>query len=185
MTLSNDRLSITVEVGENVDPRLIADKREKILYADEGYAYELCLERDGKEYWSHSLLCERHEETIEGDIRVLIEGRPDFGKDGPKDVHVQQVFRIPKNGAFFEETISLRSSGSQGYRIKDIAFGFRKIIYHRTKAQWADAFEDFVLVPVPHRRRFGHRVDRKVSEYKLADLLPHMWENVPDPVGPE
>jgi hypothetical protein len=185
VTLSNERLSITIDVGEHVDPRQLLDRKEKILYADEGYSYALCLECDGREYRSHALLYERHAKLDEGDSGVLLEGRPDFGQEGPRDILVQQVFRVPKNGDFFEESISLRNRGSRKYKVRDVAFGFRKIIYNRNKAKWADAFEDFILVPVPHRRRFGHRVDRKVSEYTLADLLPHMWENVPGPGEPD
>jgi hypothetical protein len=183
MTIANERFSITIDVGNYITPRRLGDKKGKILYADAPYSYALWLECEGKEYRSDSLLCERHETINDVVGGVLFEGRLDFGPDGPKDIHVQQAFHIPKKGNSFEERISLCNRGSRRYKVRDIAFGFRKIIYNRNTARWAEGFEDFVLTPVPHRRRFGHRVDRKLTGYALTDLLPHMWENVPGGPG--
>jgi hypothetical protein len=88
---------------------------------------------------------------------------------------VQQLFRIPAEGPYVDEEVNIINKGSEDYAIGDIAFGFRKKIYRREEVAWVQPFEDYSLVPVPHRRRFGHRVDRKVSDYKTPDLLPHMW----------
>lgn len=179
MKLANERLSLAIDLGDRIVPRRLEDRRRTIAYADAPYAYTLAVECDGKACRSDSLRYERHEQGVDGGVReVRFEGRLDFGPEGPKDIGVRQVFRIPTKGAWLEERISICNRGSRPYRVRDVAFGFRKVIYHRDAARWADGFEDFVLTPVPHRRRFGHRTDRKLAGYALADLLPHMWENV-------
>ncbi len=184
MKYENDTLSLTVDIDGEISPCRLMDRKGKFLYADERYSYSLTLEHGGKLYTSRSLLYERHEAQRGEETRVLLEGRLDFGPGGPADVHVAQQFRIPRKGSFLEERITIINKGSFNYKVIDIAFGFRKTLYHREKAKWADGFEDFRLVPVPHRRRFGQRVDRRVSDYSLADLLPHMWEDIREIGGP-
>ncbi len=181
MTISNDRLSLLIDVDGQGGPRRIVDRLQKITWADDAYSYGLRVVSEHKEHTSRGLLFERQEKQDAGD-GWLFEGRLDFGPGGPADLIVEHVLRLPKKGAFFEETLAIRNTGTRPYRVLDLAFGFRKVIYARATG-WAEGFEDFQLVPVPHRRRFGHRVDRKLTGYRLPDLLPHMWEGVP--AGPD
>ena len=108
MTLTNERFSLTVDVGDRIVPRRLADRKTRLVYSDAPYSYTLRLECDGKVYQSDSLLYERHERITDDGGGVRFEGRLDFGPDGPQDILLQQVFRIAGSGASFEETLSLR-----------------------------------------------------------------------------
>ncbi|MBN1686619.1 MAG: hypothetical protein JW852_08185 [Spirochaetales bacterium] len=183
MTYENESLSLTIEIDKKINPCRLLDKPGRLSYADGPYSYVMTVARGGEVFMSGSLLYEHHDEMAAEDTGVVLEGRLDFGRGGPEDIRVNHEFLIPREGGFFEERIGVTNSGTSTYKVIDIAFGFRKIIYHREKATWADGFEEFSLVPVPHRRHFGQRVDRRLKEYTLTDLLPHLWEDVRDVGG--
>ena len=183
----NNGIALQIDIDGLINPRVLRDKAGNVTYADADYSYALSVSADDGVRRSTGLVYESHEERAGAggtrELRLL--GRLDFGGAGPQDLGLCHTFVFSPEGDSFDEIVQLTNRGSTLYRIAQIDFGFRKIIYHRKDARWADGFEGFTLTPVPHRRRFGHRVDRKLEGYRLGDLIPHMWDHVRNVGGPE
>jgi hypothetical protein len=188
MLIENARMRLTVHAEKQIGSAELFDKRNKEAYADAAYCYSLDVVRQGRTWKSRTVTCDGHEERTgpDGWKELLLTGRFDFEPSAPTfDLRILQLFRLhPQNGQL-EEEIRIVNRGAEPCQIADYAFGFRKAIYRRHDEKWANGFEGYTLVPVPHRRRFGHRVDRKLQGYSLQDLLPHMWEHVRGIDGPE
>jgi hypothetical protein len=108
---------------------------------------------------------------------VTLEGRFLFGKLGPTDIGFRHRLTLPHDGNYLEEQITLlHISGPDAHELSDLRFGFRKVLFDRNSYQWLDRAGEFRLVPVPHRRRFGHSVDRRREDYSAADIFPQSWE---------
>jgi len=179
ITVGNQWLELSIDLADRINPCRIIDTCEGVAYADEAYSYSMEIRTADQVAPSRGLTYRSHQVNdrgIEG-TEVVLEGSLEFDEGGPRDIFVRQRFRIPRNEPFFEEQITILNKGAVRLDVSDISFGFRKKTFDRQESKWADEFEDFRLVPVPHRRRFGHRVDRKLSEYELRDLLPGTWED--------
>ncbi len=185
--IENPLLHMTINVENQVKSIELLDTDQKVSFADNDYCYSLDIVSNGQTFRSNSLIYEGHEEPKGKEERneLQLTGHFEFETSVPLDIALQHQFAFHSRRGFFEESIQITNRGPQPCQIAGDAFGFRKTIYQRKEERWADRFEDYALIPVPHRRRFGHRVDRKLKEYRLNDLLPHMWENMVDIGGPE
>ena len=184
IVVGNDRLELRIDLEEGINPRYLIDKKLGVTYADEDYAYTLAIRQEGALIRSRALTYGWHEVDDGGaeGTEVVLEGSLEFGVGGPTDIFVRQRFRVARSEPALEEEITIINRGDRSYDVEEIAFGFRKKVFLRRESRWADDVDDLRLVAVPHRRRFGHRVDRKLAEYRISDLLPAVWEEAR--VGP-
>jgi hypothetical protein len=158
-------------------PKRVVDRRTERVIADAPYCYTIDVETRGFRHTS-TRLSEWHLESdrSEGGSNLTLVGTFDFGKDGPTDIGVRHRLTLPSDGPWLEEQITLTHTyGPDTHVIESIRFGFRKILFDRTTWNWADRADEFELVSVPHRRRFGHSVDRRAERYTASDLFPQSW----------
>jgi hypothetical protein len=115
---------------------------------------------------------------------VILEGRLDFGTDGPTDIFLRHRITLPADAPWLEEQLTLEHRfGRHTHRLDGLRCGLRKLLFDRERHAWSAGMDRHRLMPVPHRRRFGHRVDRRTTGYTAADLFPLSWDphnNLPD-----
>ena len=195
LIFSNDRLELEIGLTNHINPFRLRDIKENITYADADYSYSLGIRKNR----DHQALDAASGESIAGGeivhslglhysghqvnqddylgTEIQLEGYLEFEGNYTSDIWLTHVFKIPTGeSSFIEEEITILNKGTHTYEVSDISFGFRKKIFLRDQNQWANSFQDYDLVAVPHRRRFGHRFDRKLSHYTITDLVPAIWE---------
>jgi hypothetical protein len=174
-----------VHLGANPGPARVVDRRNGLLVADTAYCYALDLLTGAARHACRGLLDVTHQlQDTDGARTVILVGRLDYGKDGPTDIHLRHRITLPADAPWLEEQITLQHRfGRHAHQVENLRFGFRKLLFDRTQYAWHDGTDRFHLVPVPHRRRFGHRLDRRATGYAAADLFPLSWDarnNLPD-----
>jgi hypothetical protein len=183
-----------------LNPGYLLDLGRNVPLADEAYAYELTLGRQGDSGFagagaltngpagevvsSHRVRSRAYTATDlpYGGKEVCFTGRFDFGLLGPTDVEIEHIFRLPDAGTWFEEQIRLRHRfGRDVHEVRNFRFGFRKTIFDRDSQAWLHGADRQTLVPVPHRRRWGQVVDHRLAAYSMSDLVPGNWsgDNLP------
>jgi len=176
--LTNDWWDVEIGISENPGPRRVVDLRNGLVVADENYCYAVNAETYGYHHKSLGVIdtSARREDDSSGQT-VVLSGRFDFGKNGPTDIGFRHRITLPADGAWLEEQITLvHLYGPDRHELSGLRFGFRKILFDRDRYDWRDGADQFRLIPVPHRRRFGHSVDRLLGEYSAADLFPQSWD---------
>ncbi len=186
MTLTNPWWDVVVRVDADAGPCRIVDRRQGIVVADERYCYTLDVVTGPLRHTCRGLveLTHRRQEEPDGGQSVILEGRLDLGRDGPTDIFLRHRITLPTDAPWLEEQITLQHRfGRHDHQLDGLRFGLRKVLFDRERYAWADGVDRFRLVPVPHRRRFGHSVDRHLQQYTSADLFPISWNprgNLPD-----
>ncbi|MGH2390629.1 MAG: hypothetical protein ACRDIE_20710 [Chloroflexota bacterium] len=186
VTLANPWWEVNIRLGAEAGPSRVMDRRNGIIVADERYCYKLDVLTGSLRHGCRGLVEVQHrrQEASDGGQSVILEGRLDFGKEGPTDIFLRHRITLPADAPWLEEQITLiHRFGRHTHAIEDLRFGMRKMLFDRDRQTWADGLDRFRLTPVPHRRRFGHRVDRRTTDYTAADLFPLSWDvrnNLPD-----
>jgi hypothetical protein len=186
VTLANPWWEVAVSLGADAGPCRIVDRRHDLVMADERYCYSVEIMTGTLRQRSRGLVELTHHEfdAPEGGQGLVLEGRLDFGKDGPTDIFVRHRITLPSDAPWLEEQITLQHRfGRHTHQVEGLRFGLRKLLYDREQTAWVDGADRFRLTPVPHRRRFGHRVDRRTTHYTAPDLFPLSWDarnNLPD-----
>lgn len=178
---------LRVGIDGVLDPAYVLDRARDVPLADEHYAYELVLQRDGDDGFygrengegaARRVLFESWVavELPDGGMELRFTGRFDFGLLGPTDVVIEHCFRLPANGAWFEEQIRLvHRYGRDRHAVTRLRFGFRKTLFDRDAQAWLHGADRHTLVPVPHRRRWGQSIDYYKDGYSANDLVPGNW----------
>lgn len=186
VALVNPWWEVAIRLGSDPGPSRIVDRRNGLVVADERYCYSLEVVTEAQRYGCRGLveLAHRQQGEPDGGQSVILEGRLDFGKDGPTDIFLRHRVTLPADAPWLEEQITLQHRfGRHAHQLEGLRFGLRKLLFDRERHAWADGMDRCRLVPVPHRRRFGHRIDRRTTEYTAADLFPLSWDprnNLPD-----
>ncbi len=186
ITLANPWWQVDIRLGGDAGPCRVVDRRNGLIVADQRYSYDLDLLTGPLRHGSRGLIDVTHHEQVEADggQSVVLEGRLDFGKSGPTDVFLQHRITLPADAPWLEEQLTLQHRfGRHTHFMQGLRFWLRKMLYDRGEQTWADGLDRFRLTPVPHRRRFGHRVDRRTTDYSASDLFPLSWDrrnNLPD-----
>ncbi len=176
--LANEFWEVEIGIGEDTGPHRVVDLTNNLVVADERYCYNITAETNGFEHSSQGVInvTARQESNVDGQS-VILEGRFSFGRMGPTDIGFRHRLTLPSDGGYLEEQITLvHVFGPDEHKLSDLRFGFRKILFDRNAWTWRDNLDQFKLVPVPHRRRFGHSVDRRTEEYSAPDIFPQSWE---------
>ncbi|MGI9148247.1 MAG: hypothetical protein ACR2IK_17120 [Chloroflexota bacterium] len=197
--LVNERWAIRVATDPWLNPSSVRDRVRDRPLADESYAYDLVLEPleargflPGPSNTTGTVTPPTTAEPLRargvrlrnwtssplpaGGVEVRFVGQLDFGLLGPTDITLEHVFRLPEQGNWFEEQIRLvHRFGRDTHHVRWIRFAFRKTLYDRDRQVWLDDVDQWRLVPVPHRRRWGQIVDHLASDYSANDLVPANW----------
>src|SRR5579862_3324071 len=171
LTLANPWWEVTVRLDGDAGPCRILDRRQGILVADERYCYALEVVTGPRRFRCRGLVELTHGRQGEpgGGQSVILEGRLDFGGDGPTDIFLRHRITLPADAPWLEEQITLQHRfGRHTHLLDGLRFGLRKLLFDRERSVWSDGMDRFRLVPVPHRRRFGHEVDRRAPDYAAA-----------------
>ena len=179
ITLANPWWEVSVGVGLNPGPARVVDRRNGLLVADAPYCYALEVQAGALRFACRGLVevADHRHQGDDGTQSVILEGRLDFGKDGPTDIHLRHRITLAADAPWLEEQITLRHRfGRHTHKLENLRFGLRKLLFDRARYAWRDGADRFRLVPVPHRRRFGHRVDRRATDYSAPDLFPLSWD---------
>ncbi len=186
LVLANAWWEVTLRLGTQAGPSRIVDRQHGLIVADEPYCYRLDVLSGSLRHSCLGLVEVTHRLSPEpdGGQTVVLEGRIDLGRQGPTDVYLRHRITLPADAPWLEEQITLQHRyGRHTHRLENLRFGLRKRIYDRARYAWCDGMDRFRLTPVPHRRRFGHRVDRRTTDYTAADIFPLSWApngNLPD-----
>jgi hypothetical protein len=184
--LANAWWEVDIRLGADAGPCRVVDRRNGITVADQRYCYALDVLTGPLRHSCRGLteVTHREQEEAGGGRSVVLEGRLDFGKSGPTDIFLRHRIALPADAPWLEEQITLlHHFGRHTHAMQGLRFGLRKMLYDRGAQNWSDGLGRFRLTPVPHRRRFGHRVDRRTTDYSAADLFPLSWDrknNLPD-----
>ncbi len=176
--LANAFWDVEIGVGENTGPHRVVDLTNNLVIADERYCYNLTAQTSGFEHVSQGVtnVTAREERDAHGHS-VILEGRFAFSRLGPTDIGFRHRITLPADGGHLEEQVTLvHIFGPDAHTLSGLRFGFRKVLYDREAWEWRENTDRFRLVPVPHRRRFGHNVDRRTEDYTAADIFPQSWE---------
>ena len=182
--LRNRRWLLQVDKGDSLRPCRLVDLARDMPLADEAYCYELVLDPAGDAGYQGAGVSARRVNWLSwqgsdlagGGKELRLRGRFDFGLRGPTDIEIEHVFRLPGQASWFEEQIRLvHRFGRDEHLLRHVRFGFRKTVYDRDRQCWCDGADQRVLVPVPHRRRWGQVVDHLATAYSMPDLIPANW----------
>ena len=179
LTLANRWWEVTVGFGPDPGPTRVVDRNHGLLVADAPYCYALDVLTGPLRYTCRGLVEVTYQQVEHdgGAQSVVLEGRLDFGKGGPTDIHLRHRITLPTDAPWLEEQITLQHRfGRHTHQLEGLRFGLRKMLFDRARYAWCDGADRFRLIPVPHRRRFGHRVDRRTTDYSAADLFPLSWD---------
>lgn len=142
-------LELHVRLGATPNPYLLVDRSSGVRYADADYQYLVEYETSGGMRTVSRLRSLNHELQRRDDETTLkIEG---VFEDAAHSLRLQQVFRVPKDGGFLEEEITLSNPGRLACRVKRISCGFRKGLYAVDREEWNPIMRDFQLVAIPFR----------------------------------
>ena len=176
--IANQYWDIEIGVAERTGPNRILDRVSNTVVADEEYCYQLTALTNGYKHTAHGVTgITATEIEDERGQSVILEGRFQFSALGPTDIGFRHRISLPTDGRFLEEQITLvHVFGPDSHELSDLRFGFRKVLFDREMYEWRDRIDQYRLVPVPHRRRFGHSVDRRFEELSAADIFPYSWD---------
>jgi hypothetical protein len=178
LVLANAWWEVTLRLGAQAGPSRVVDRQHGLIVADEPYCYRLDVLTGSLRQACLGLVevgYQQHREP-DGGQTIVLEGRIDLGRRGPTDVYLRHRITLPGDAPWLEEQITLQHRfGRHTHQLENLRFGLRKRIFDRTRYAWCDGMDRFQLTPVPHRRRFGHRVDRRATDYSAADLFPLSW----------
>jgi hypothetical protein len=186
LTLANSWWKVVIRTGTDPGPSQVVDLRNGLIVADQPYCYKLETRTGALRHSCRGLveIVPQLDGGADGAQTVILEGRLDFGKDGPTDIFLRHRITLPADAPWLEEQITLHHRfGRHTHELHGLRFGLRKLLFDRERHAWSDGLDCFRLTPVPHRRRFGHRVDRRTVDYSAADLFPLSWDvrrNLPD-----
>jgi hypothetical protein len=179
VTLANPWWEVTVDVGPTPGPSRVADRRYGLVVADQPYCYALEVPAGARRFACRGLVGVTLRQVGHGGggQSVVLEGRLDFGEGGPTDIYLRHRLTLPDDAPWLEEQITLQHRfGRHTHQLENLRFGLRKLLFDRARYAWSDGADRFRLVPVPYRRRAGHRLDRRTADYAAADLFPLSWE---------
>jgi hypothetical protein len=176
--LANPFWEVEIGVSERTGPFRVVDRTNDLVIADEDYCYTVTVVTGTYRHASQGVTdVVATEEADERGQHVILEGRFQFAALGPTDIGFRHRITLPTNGGFLEEQVTLvHRFGPDEHTLEDLRFGFRKVIFDREQARWRDRADRYHLIPVPHRRRFGQKVDRRLEQYTAADIFPQSWD---------
>ncbi len=85
-----------------------------------------------------------------------------------------QKFAKSEDGKWLDETVSITNNGEFDSELKDINFGFRKLIFTQADG-WCDNLDEYKLMSVPTRRFRSQRIDRRKDIYLASDIIMPLW----------
>jgi hypothetical protein len=181
---ANHRWSLTAVSDDRINPARLVDLETSLAVADADYCYDMTVSPtsadvapDTAVFQTHGVQLLDSEQTVvdNGATQLLLRGRLDFGPDGPQDITIEHVFRLPATDSWIDEEITIATAGDVAYDVKHLRFGFRKTIYDRQQQQWVDGGDRRFIASLPHRRRWGQATDHLASTYAMGDLMPLNW----------
>src|SRR5579885_2426848 len=96
LTLENPWWEVTIGLGAEPGPSRVVDRRNGLIVADAPYCYALDVLTGPLRFSCRGLVevtCRRSEEG--GAQSMILEGRLDFGKGGPTDIHLRHRVTLP------------------------------------------------------------------------------------------
>src|SRR5688572_23385087 len=176
--LANLFWDVEIGVSERTGPFRVVDRSNSLVVADEDYCYKVTVVTGEHRYTALGVTdVTATESTDERGQHVVLEGRFQFARLGPTDIGFRHRISLPADGGYLEEQVTLvHIFDPDEHTLEDLRFGFRKVIFDRENAEWRDRADKFNLIPIPHRRRFGHKVDRHLMQYTAADIFPQSWD---------
>jgi hypothetical protein len=176
--LSNQYWDVEIGVSDHAGPYRVVDRVNGLVVADEDYCYKVTTVTGSHRHVSQGVTDVVAMESLdERGQHVVLEGRFQFAALGPTDIGFRHRITLPTNGEYLEEQVALvHVFGPDEHTLEDLRFGFRKIVFDRERTSWRDRADTFSLIPIPHRRRFGHKVDRHLEQYTAADIFPQSWD---------
>src|SRR5690242_3567024 len=97
LTLANPWWEVTVGLGSEPGPSRVVDRSNGLLVADAPYCYALDVLTGPLRLACRGLVEVTHRQIAHdgGAQSVVLEGRLDFGKGGPTDLHLCQRITLP------------------------------------------------------------------------------------------
>jgi hypothetical protein len=178
LVLANAWWEVTLRLDAQAGPSRVVDRQNGLIVADEPYCYRVDVVTGSLRQSCLGLVEVTHRQYTEpdGGQTVVLEGRIDLGRRGPTDIYLRHRITLPGDAPWLEEQITLQHRfGRHTHQLENLRFGLRKRIFDRAQYAWWDGMDRFQLTSVPHRRRFGHRVDYLATGYSAGDLLPLSW----------
>ncbi|HWE62927.1 MAG TPA: hypothetical protein VHB98_14530, partial [Chloroflexota bacterium] len=110
ITLTNPWWEVLLRLDADAGPCRIVDRCQGIVVADERYCYNLEVVTGPLRHRCRGLvdLTHRRQDDADGGQTVILEGRLDFGKDGPTDIFLRHRLTLPADAPWLEEQITLR-----------------------------------------------------------------------------
>lgn len=186
LEVSNHRWRLRCRIEDWLSPFGLIDLEKGEPIFDEDYSYRVTV-RPGSRSGYTGDVCDcsgvRFLDWSLGEpdptgVQVLtLQGRMDFGEDGPTGIFLEHRYRFPNEAQWLEEELELSVPyGEDTFELCGLAFGARKTLFDRGEDTWRHGAERKYLAAVPFRRRVGQRVDHMLSEYSAADLIPVGWD---------
>jgi hypothetical protein len=157
--IENKYLQLEISKTDSDYIYFLIDKLNNTVMADMDYHYSL-VKTDGS-------ICNELEERkiVQQGNRINV-----FGKFRGIDIEFEQVFETSPDGRWLDESITLQNSGNAVLVLRDIKFGFNKMLLMQFMG-WSEKMDTYKLMSIPTRRFFHQNIDRRREEFTANDLV--------------
>lgn len=177
----NRHVELEVDIRRRLSPCRLLDGRARVCFADEDYAYRLKLAEPATTSLGADLVDFSTRVQPSKFVELTFTGRLRFpGSGSPDDVYFTQRFFIPADKPWVEEAITLRNTGRREYRVRDVAFGFRKRLADAAGGIPVAGLRGFELRSLPFQRRWGLDIDRGRDLFTALELAEAKPGKLPD-----
>jgi hypothetical protein len=134
LTIANSWWKVVIRTGTDPGPSQVMDLRNGLIVADQPYCYKLETRTGALRHSCRGLVevVPRMDGGAGGAQTVILEGRLDFGKDGPTDIFLRHRITLPADAPWLEEQITLHHRfGRHTHELHGLRFGLRKLLFDR------------------------------------------------------